>query len=193
MKRIALAALVSLAAAPALAGNLLEPQVEPPVEILPMDPPEQWSFGYAGVHLGFGRAEAQIQTFSESASGPILGVHAGVMHDLGTLVIGGEIAYDYFHDFDAINDDVLESILRLQVRLGYDMGATLPYVTAGAARASFADNPTASGWAAGFGVAHMLSDSWIAGAEVLMHQFDDAVYGADVDVTTVTLRLSRRF
>ena len=76
---------------------------------------------------------------NDDFTGALYGVHAGYMYDFGRIVAGAEIDWDATN----INVDVpnsadgvdLDSVARAKLRLGYDAGRFLPYVTAGYARA----------------------------------------------------------
>lgn len=228
----ALAAAAALTAAPAVAGNLSEPQVEPIVPPPPVVVVERWTGGYAGVQLGFGRLEGEqayrcgdefsfvcdvVERDTVDASGMIAGIHVGFMHDMGSIVLGGELDYDRFFNFEAdilpngnasrefspqaavmpVSTDLIEYIARLKLRVGFDMGDTLPYLTAGPAVAGFDTFGSQNGWFAGAGVSYLASEDWMFGVEALFHRFedigDDPFFERNADVVTLTLRASRRF
>ena len=92
---------------------------------------------------------------------------------------------------------------RAKLRLGYDAGRFLPYVTAGYASAQLSSDDDATdallddrydGHFYGLGVAYQINDRFMTSAEVLRHNFEDAPFADfDTDVTTISLRGSIRF
>lgn len=176
----------------AVAGNLAPVQSEAPV--IPPAPPviaSDWTGFYTGLQLGFADLDGPDPLDGNNTA---YGFHAGYDYDLGNWVIGGEIDYDQTDvdlDFGAATVD---SVARLKVKGGYDLGDTLIYATAGVARAdtSLGDE---TGPFAGLGISYRINDRYAVGAEVLEHQFDDlgGVAGNDVDATTLTVRGSLRF
>jgi outer membrane immunogenic protein len=79
------------------------------------------------------------------------------------------------------------------LRGGYDLGRTLIYATAGAAKlqTSIGDD---TGEFFGLGVAYQVTDQFTVGGEVLEHRFDDiGGTGVDADATTFNIRGSFRF
>ena len=68
----------------------------------------------------------------------VVGVHAGYNRDLGDWVVGAEVDYDRVDanlSRGGAGGEELDSIARLKLRAGYDLGPTLLYATAGSARA----------------------------------------------------------
>lgn len=184
-----------LAAAPALAGGLNEPQAAPIVSAPPapaMPVSGDWGGFYAGGQVGYGDLGDDF-----SGDGWLGGVHAGYNWDLGNFVLGIEGDYDVA-DIAIATGGSLDSVARLKLRAGYDAGRALIYATGGAAHATASDglggDPSDTGWFLGAGLGYQVTDSFILGAEVLSHQFDDFDgTGADVSATTATLRASFRF
>jgi opacity protein-like surface antigen len=143
------AAAALLAAGPTFAGGFAAPvAVAAPAApaVVPVTPviaaTTDWSGAYVGGQLGFGRltfddqaGEADIE--DETFDGALYGLHAGYMFDFGRIVAGGEIDFDGTQiDVTEAGEDMAEvgSIARAKLRLGYDAGRVLPYVTAGLAR-----------------------------------------------------------
>jgi opacity protein-like surface antigen len=222
--RASVAVLALVVASPALAGGFapVATPVEPVAPVVPVVPAatSDWTGFYAGAQLGFGDATMDLSMGEESAefaqgTGALYGVHAGYMRDFGRIVVGGELDWD----FGSVELDVnpmfepgtlgsIDSIGRAKLRVGYDAGRFLPYVTAGVARASFSyDMPdaeavlddTATGRFIGLGAAYAVSDRFTIGIEALRHDFDgpDANGATEGDLetqlTTVSLRGSFRF
>jgi opacity protein-like surface antigen len=227
MFRSALVATALLVVAvPAVAGGFAPvvttpPPATPVVVAPPVAPSADWSGFYAGGQLGFGNAIMDITDGEQSAefaegSGALYGVHAGYMHDFGRLVVGGELDWDFGSvgldlnpAFDTGSLGSIDSIGRAKLRVGYDAGRFLPYVTAGLARASFsydaegADgviDDTATGRFIGVGAAYAVNDRFTIGLEALRHDFNGPGVSGETDgleleteVTTVSLRASYRF
>ncbi|EYD76750.1 putative outer membrane protein [Rubellimicrobium mesophilum DSM 19309] len=220
ISRLSLAAGAALLAAPAFAGGFAPTASSPapvapvaviaPAAVTPASTGSDWSGFYVGGQFGFGNLSIDDNvsaTDDEDFDGAVYGIHAGYMYDFGRVVVGGEI------DWDATNINVdaagspdgvdLDSVARAKLRLGYDAGRALPYLTAGYARAMVSSDDDAidaalddsyDGHFYGIGIDYAVSDRISVGAEVLRHNFDDAPFdGIDTDVTTATLRASYRF
>lgn len=221
------AAAALMVAGPAFAGGFAPVAVAPapaaPVVIAPPAPSADWSGGYVGGQLGYGRLSADdgvagvdvLGLEDDDYSGALFGLHAGYMFDFGRIVAGAEV------DFDGANIDIegaipdavvgdtpftvdVGSVRRAKLRLGFDAGQVLPYVTAGIAQVALnsdevatLDDETFNGNFYGLGVSYALSDRFMVGVEGLRHSFDDfdgsALAGGEVDVNTITLRGSLRF
>lgn len=221
------AAAALLAAGPALAGGFAPvvdstPPATPVVVPPPVTPSADWSGPYVGGQLGYGRLSADdgaagddLGIEDEDPSGALYGLHAGYMFDFGRLVAGAEVDFDGAGiDLEGVVSDVelgdtpfsvdVGSVRRAKLRLGYDAGQFLPYVTGGIAQVALnsdeigsLDGETFNGNFYGLGVSYALSDRLMVGVEGLRHNFDDfdgsALEGGEADVNTVTLRGSLRF
>jgi opacity protein-like surface antigen len=224
MPRILLASAAALlAAGPVLAGGFAAPVVvDAPatpvvVPVTPVVTGTDWSGPYVGGQLGFGRLTVEDNddtTDDEEADGATYGLHAGYMFDFGSIVAGAEVDFDGTQitledDDEATNDAVnVGSVVRGKLRVGFDAGRFLPYVTAGVAQARLnADDETFdaaledsyNGRFIGIGANYMLNDRLMVGVEALRHDFEDtpALEGMDTDfstsVNTISLRGSIRF
>ena len=95
---IAAATAATLGATAALAsGPIAEPIYEPPA-LLPMPSAYNWTGGYAGVGLTYGRAamsEGGALPDFPATSGAGIGLLAGYNWQNGNLVYGGEVALDF--------------------------------------------------------------------------------------------------
>jgi len=175
----------------AIAGNLSDPvveTVEAPV-FVPAPVGADWTGGYAGLNLGYGDVDG---TGAADGDDTTYGLHVGYDYDFGTWVLGGELEYDEI-DIDLAGAANADSVTRLKLRGGYDLGRTLIYATAGAARlqTSIGDD---TGEFIGVGVAYQVSDRFTVGGELLEHRFDDiGGTGVDADATTFNVRGSFRF
>lgn len=193
-------ALVGLSGA-ANAGGLAEPVIQQAPTPMAAPAPAPVSYGgdwggfYAGGQLGWGQLDADAFG-DEDPDGALYGVHAGYNYDFGSFVLGAELDYDATDISDAATGIDLDSVARLKVKAGYDMGQFLPYVTAGVAQAttSGALDGTDDGQFAGLGVDYQYNDRIRVGAEALQHQFDDFDgTGNDIDATTIAARVSFTF
>lgn len=188
MKFYTLTAAAALMAAPAFAGNMAPVVMEQPVPMAapaPVTYGGDWTGGYVGAQLGYG----DVSGGALKGNGAIGGVHAGYNYDFGTVVVGGEI------DYNASNIDLgagqkLDYLAHLKAKVGYDMGKTLLYVTAGGARAKTSVG-TDNGYFGGVGLDYMVTDKISVGGEVLAHRFNSfAATGADLDATTAAIKVS---
>lgn len=180
---------LSVSGAAAFADGLSEPVVEPPlVQTLP-DTGGEWGGFYGGLNLGW----ADVST-SNGLSGDdvTFGVHLGYDYDFGRFVLGGEIEYDEM-DLDLDGAATVDNVARLKLRGGYDLGRTLVYATAGAARADTSLGHDTGGFA-GVGVTYQINESFRLGGEVLEHRFNDVGgSGIDADATTFNIRAQFQF
>lgn len=199
MKMYTVAALGSLlVAGPVLAGGPTTVPAEPvlqPAPIVVAPTGGNWGGPYIGAQIGYGDMDSNGGGLD--GDGAIGGLHAGYRWDLGTTVLGAEIDADAADIRLGAGTDSLDSVARLKVMAGYDMGQTLIYATAGAAHAK-ADVGGASlsdtGWLAGVGLDYAVSDRWVVGGEILTHKFDNFdSSGVDFDATTAKLKVSFRF
>ena len=194
MKRIIpMAALAVLAAAPALAGDTKPAPADPAVtQAIPLATGGDWTGGFVGAQLGYGEVDTD-NGGGANGDGFLGGLHAGYDFDLGDWVIGGEVDFDSTDINLSAGAGDIDSVARLKLRAGYDLGATLVYGTVGAAFAE-ADLGSDTGYALGAGVERRITDAVSIGGEVLYHQFDNYNgTGVDVDATTATARVKFRF
>ena len=189
-------ALSGALAVPVLAGGYAEPVVEAPVAApvaVAARPDGDWTGGYVGGQIGYGRGSYG----ATDDNGAIYGVRGGYDWDMGQWVVGAGLDWDKSEIDLGAPGSSIDSIGRLKLRAGYDLGRTLIYATGGAARAkadiagvSRSDN----GWFAGVGADYALNDRWTLGGEVLHNQFDDFDNtGSDLDATTAAVTVGFRF
>lgn len=206
MKRMSLTALAILVAAPALAGGVQDPVNLDPV--LVSQPDRDWTGFYAGVQLDLvANAETSLDTFGflTSYDGHMAGLLAGYRHDLGTVVIGGELDYMLgTYTVDAVSPSILllspeadVELFRAGLEVGYDLGDVLPYATVGYAHMSldyggFGED-SGDGWFAGIGVDYRVSENVTVGAELLHHQFEFNSFGLQHDLTTFGINVAFTF
>lgn len=187
-----------IVALPAFAGGLSAPVEEPVVyaEAAPVVAPSaDWAGGYVGAQIGYG--DVNSGGAGLDGNGAIGGVHAGYLMDFGQFVTGAELSYDASNIDLGVGGDSLDSVARLKLIAGADLGRTMVYGSAGVARASatvagagLSDN----GYFVGVGADYALTDQWTVGGEVLAHQFNDfAGTGVKIKATTVQAKVAYRF
>ena len=197
MKKLATMALFGLAggalAAPAFAGGpgvvADEATVTAPVmQSAPMPVGTDWGGTYAGGQLGFGQIGS---TDPFQGEGLIGGLHAGYRMDFGTFVGGAELAWDFASiDLDPLDLTTIDSVGRLGLQGGADLGRALVYGTVGLAR--IGGDVDQDGSFYGLGMDYALPDTMTLGGQVLKHEFDDVPAGS-LDTTLVQARVSFTF
>jgi outer membrane immunogenic protein len=198
MKTIAALFATAAFAAPAFAGGPITVEPDPIIaEPAPyVAPGLDWSGAYAGVQLGY--ADIDSNGGGLDGNGLLGGVHAGYRWDFGTVVAGAELDYDTADiDLGATAGNTLDNVARLKLMAGTELGRSLVYGTAGAARASATvggADLSDTGWFLGAGMDYAISDRMTVGGELLQHQFNDFDgSGVDLDATTVKAKVSLRF
>ena len=200
MKKLLLTAAVICTGSSAMAGAL--EFVPAPLPPMPAPVLQAWTGPYVGAQAGVGNADLITNgTPAVSLSGPVYGLHAGYLHDFGTLVIGAEVDYnlaDISGEFDG--EAVITDLAHLKARVGADLGQVLLYGTGGYAYTTIelfngSSVYEGQGLFYGVGAEYLINANWSAGAEYLVHQFED-VGGAgflDIDLTTIQARASYHF
>ncbi len=201
LKKLAATSIAALgvASAPALAGGYDAPVVEPQVYVEPVPAPSGWDWTgfYVGGQLGYGDVDTDGAA-TVGGDGGFGGLHAGYNWDFGNFVVGPQVDYDWAEiELDAGAGDI-ENVARLRMRAGYDFGnGALAYGAVGAAYADatiLGNEQSDTGWLVGAGLAYDLGNNIVLGGDVTYHQFDDFDgTGIDVDVTTLSARISYRF
>lgn len=151
---------------------------------------EGWSGAYGGFQFGLTGGEAS-GAGGGSATAAIAGVHAGYGVELGTFVLGAEVDLDF--GSVELGDVDVDSLSRLKLRAGTEIGRSFVYGTAGIARADTSIG-TGDGGFAGIGAGWRLGARTTIGGEVIYQQFDDIEgSGRDVSGTTATARVTFSF
>lgn len=200
MKKLFLITAAALCAGPALAGSVVFVPEPEPLIIVPVV--QEWTGPYAGVQLGYGSGELGSGQLSNPASleGMLYGAHLGYNYDLGNIVLGAEIDYNFSDVMGSFDGDANVPVLaHIKARVGYDAGQTLIYGVAGLAYAEMdlfggSSAYTDTGFFGGIGVEHKISTNWTAGLEYLYHSFDD--FGGssfDIELQTIHARASFHF
>ncbi len=198
-----MAAALTAVSAPAFAGGLTpaapEPVVQAPVAVIatPVTTAD-WSGVYAGAQLGYGDFQGESDLGAEDGlTGETYGLYGGYLHDFGRLVVGGELGYDMVSGIGSDMFDIDgDSLISAKLRLGYDAGRLLPYVTLGGAQLSTsgAVEDSDTGYLYGIGADYAVNDAWRIGVEANQYQFDDfADSGVDITGTNIGLRVSYAF
>jgi outer membrane immunogenic protein len=202
MKTIAALLASTLFVLPAFAGGLAPAEPEPeimaaaPVYVAPS---ADWTGFYAGAQLGYGDVNSTIGDAEAGldGNGMLGGVHAGYRWDFGQFVAGAEVDYDAA-DIE-LGDGLgsLDSVARLKLTGGADLGRSLVYGTVGVASADATVEGVGlsdTGYFFGGGVDFAVNERWTVGGEVLQHQFDDFDgTGIDFDATTIKAKVALRF
>jgi outer membrane immunogenic protein len=195
MKLITSLIVATTLSAPAFAGGLTTPVIEPtiaPVVMVPVT--ADWTGFYAGGQLGYG--DVSSNTAGVNGNGAIGGVHAGYRYDYGQFVTGAELAYNATN-IDLGATSKLDSITQLKVMGGYDLGSTVIYGTVGAAyaKANLAGvNRSDTGYVVGIGMDYAINDAWTVGAELNHNKFKNFDgTGTDIRANTAQIRVGYRF
>ncbi len=148
-----------------------------------------WTCGYAGGQLGYLDIDGSGSADGDDVS---YGLHAGYDYDFGQFVVGGEIEYDWT-DVDLGGAATADSVGRLKLKAGYDLGNVLPYIAVGVAQVDTSLGEETGNFY-GLGVAYQVTPEWQVSGEALYHEFDDINgTGVDADATSLNLRASYRF
>jgi len=189
VKNIAMIAALAALAGPAFAGGIAEPVVEAPVEVAAAPAPGMdWTGFYAGLSVLRGTANNGIDPDTDTDG---FGAQIGYLRDLGTFVVGGELAY-VSGEFDAFVEDWNST--RLKLIGGYDAGRVLPYAFVGLSNYEVegVDSDTATIY--GVGAKFALTDKLHAGLEYVVENKDDfGGTGIDAENSDLSLRLDYRF
>ncbi len=193
MKHTVMIAALAALASPAVAGGIAEPVVEAPVEVAAAPAPGMdWTGFYAGLSVLRGTASDDGGVTETDTEG--FGAQIGYLRDLGTFVVGGELAH-VSGDFDAFLSDDWTST-RLKLIGGYDAGRLLPYAFVGLSQyevdsvTDYSDTVTIYG----LGAKIALTDKFHAGLEYVVENkdnYDDS--GIDAENADLSLRLDYRF
>jgi len=160
--------------------------------------------GQAGYVMGTTNANDGVDSSDIDYDGWLGGVTLGYNHKINNLVLGIEGDYSWGNvsgsgdggpgwgcgTTDTCTFEVNE-LGTLRVRVGYDMGNILPYVTAGAAFGKthgelsgecpgtvWCGDDSVSGWAAGAGAEFALNNNWSAKAEYLYVDLGRSRFGS---------------
>lgn len=185
------AGLILAGSVPALAGDLAEPRIEPPVTapapVAPVAQARNWTGFYGGAQLGWGDLSGGV-----SGDGAIGGVHLGYLHDFGGFAVGAEGRYD-FGELRAGGGVRLTEMGTLALRAGPTLNNVFVYGSVGYANARVRTLGRDDGWSAGIGAEFALDDNWRVGGELTRSTFDSFNGGPNIRATTLQARTSFRF
>ena len=204
IRTVTIALLASTAAGAAFAGSMA-PVAQEPVVYTPAPVPAApfWEGGYVGGQIGYTYGEFDLGGDFDDDS-VIGGLTAGYLWSLGNgWYMGPEFQYDFADvtvtDPGTGNTASFDSIARLKLIAGYEVGNGMVYGSLGYAYADFDGVGTlidgsGDSYVAGIGYDHRVSDNWTVGAEYMYHAFDGVgTGGGDVDVNTLHVKASYRF
>jgi outer membrane immunogenic protein len=209
---------LALSASPLWAGGTGPVVV---LEVVPPEPvvPTQWAGAYAGLHLGYGQGsgtytDGDLDVTEFDFPGRFLfGAQIGHNWQYGSFVWGveGDYTRTNFEDGPVGGPRrtlAMSGVMTLRGRIGHAAGDWLFYGTAGLALGRLTEssapggNPantfrtstaTATGWAAGLGIEHMMRADTSLRAEVMRvrvsHDFDTPRF--DEGPTTVSATMFR--
>jgi outer membrane immunogenic protein len=194
MKHSVLVVIAMVTAGQAFAGGMSEPVAEAPIAVAvePM-PTFSWDGFYAGVSANSGSIDDSANDFDTSG----FGLQIGYLRDLGTFVVGGELAYS-----DADVDDTADgSVTSTRAKLigGYDAGRFLPYLFVGLSdleisNATSSVSDTVTNYGLGGRYAFGAEGKFVAGLEYIVEDKDDFKdSGFDLEHDELSLRLDYRF
>lgn len=152
----------------------------------PMTPSMDWTGFYAGAQYMTGGAGDGI-TYDTGG----YGIHAGCLRDLGSLVVGDESNYDVLTV--NVSAGVDADVARLKAIAGYDLGAFMPYLTAGVAAFDFDTGFRDTVSFYGLGATYAINDNYRIGGEYLVHNKDDFDGGGPFEADTFSLRIFYSF
>ncbi|MCC5971646.1 MAG: porin family protein [Pararhodobacter sp.] len=210
-----------LSTSAALAGSFTAPVVEPPVYSPPVSQAYNWTGGYVGVGLTYGRGTHSVgggaPLVAPNSTGPGLGVLMGYNWQNGGMVVGGEVS-GVFSRMNGTNDcglppleceSRINNFASARLRLGVAMDNTLLFMTAGYATdvqrhtISLGGVEVASqarrynGPVVGVGVEHGFSREWTVRGDLEHYRLGTENFFGGVPVTARTnlarLSIVRRF
>lgn len=197
---VAFATLLPIGAlAGGIGGTLEEPVVIAPMPLSSDVDGWSWTGSYAGITLGYGTGSSTGDDQRHSSPGAAL--HLGYHRDYGNWVAGVEADMTGIarRNVDSGNTE-LGIAGRLKLRGGPKFGEdgrSFVFGTVGGAVArtrSASGSATDTGWLAGFGAAHSISDNLFVAGELSYHRFGNVVNTSDdVTATVLSTALSFRF
>ncbi|NJS38833.1 MAG: porin family protein [Rhodobacteraceae bacterium] len=176
----------------AMAGGLTEVAPEAPVAPAAQPAP---AFDWTGFYSGLSVTDGSVSDGNDfDTSG--FGVQAGYLHDLGTFVVGGELAYS-----DAEVDDAGADITATRLKLigGYDAGRFLPYAFVGVSDVEVTNSfnsvsDTVTNYGLGARYAFGADGRFVGGLEYIVEDKSNfGNTGFDLDRDEVALRFDYRF
>lgn len=187
---ISKAAALLLTATTAFAGNSAASAAE-----------SNWSGAYAGIYSASNSGSYDYDGGGDwGLEGDSFGGFFGYRHDLGSFVLGGEVATTFqtsLAETDGYEDAFyFIQILDIKATVGYDLGRALVYATAGVSSATIYDYELIEpldGSFAGVGIDYMVTDNFFVGGEYISHTKSNSDFLIDAELSSVQLRAGYRF
>lgn len=153
-----------------------------------------WTGPYAGIEFGLSIAD---MSSGDDGRGSAYGLQAGYRKDFGTFILGGEAQYDWTQLEIGEDEGSVDSLGRLKLDAGYNVGSWMFYGSFGATHATAeldGEDYDEWGWLAGVGADYLVTDRTAIGVEVQHHGFGElGDTGRDFDATTVEAGITFRF
>ncbi|MCU0825855.1 MAG: porin family protein [Tabrizicola sp.] len=163
---------------------------------------QDWTGPYVGVTLGHGTGDVTNPlTSTFDLGGEAYGLYAGYLYQNGSLVYGGELAYQSAAvDLDALPGQGFDQLVDLKGRLGYAAGPVLFYGVLGYSSNRYAipeGTSRGDGPAFGLGLDYQLSERVMLGAEYMSRSMKNGLSGGvnpvESDISTLSVRMALRF
>jgi len=151
-----------------------------------------WTGAYVGGEIGLGHFDANVPGGSVNNDDIIGGLIAGYDYDLGTWVVGGNVAVDIASISLPGTAASLDQLWRVGVRGGYKIGNGLLYGTGGYANAVLGHGRDDDGYFIGGGYEYLMQSNFTIGGEVLYHQFDN-FNGTPANFNVITYQIRGTF
>ena len=194
-------ALIALAAAPsiALAGGMAQPDVVTVPAAAP-EAPSDWTGFYVGLQYSQANESFDTGGFDSNWEPEGPGFHAGYMYDFGDFVGAVELTHDHFdYSADGFPDDTTTHT-GLHGKVGYDLGAVLPFVGLGVVHGETSGifDGSFNGFAVSAGLTGMVTENISLTGQYTRLDYGDAngVYGPSgsgvsntYDVATIRIGL----
>jgi hypothetical protein len=192
MKRSVIIAAATSLGGPLYAGGPVTVIAEPAPVVV--SAPAPVTYDWTGFYVGLSAISGTAGEGIDESDTQGFGAQVGYLRDLGTFVIGGELAYAK-GDFDDYPDEWDST--RLKLIGGYDAGRFLPYGFIGLTQYSvkgpvndLSDTVTIYG----LGAKLAISPRIVAGLEYLLENKDDFDgSGMDAENREISLRIDFRF
>lgn len=172
---------------------------------------QDWSGAYVGVQAA--NSDYTNSYFNNGVfdglpvdgGGSMNGVFAGYNHQIGNVVLGGEIAYLSGEPaYDLFPGFFYGDMLDLKARAGYSLGRVLPYAVVGWSKTEWTNGSLATvdadGFAYGIGAEILVTDQVLVGLEYLQRDLvgDNFVWvptttNIEGDVSTLAFRVAYSF
>ncbi len=187
---------LSLVAAPAYSGGFVSPIVSDGQTPVVVSSDANWTSNYAGVMLGYGKAEREVSQGNQSENGFSGALLVGRMQDFGTWV--GAVELMAAPGFGAeVAERKVKWAVAARAKAGVKFGVEdrwLGFATVGVGRgkteSDSGQSRTANGYLYGVGFNYLVSDTLMVGGEVLRAE---KTGDGDADATGLGASVAYRF